>query len=63
MFKCVKYIKCVNKLNFISYTPFCSPAQVNIVNIGTVATEIYSASMDNVLATGVTATLLASDGV
>lgn len=38
-------------------------AQVNIVNIGNVATEIQSASRDNVLATGVTATLLASDGV
>ncbi|XP_067435384.1 circularly permutated Ras protein 1 [Thunnus thynnus] len=37
--------------------------RVNIVSIGTVATEIQSASMDNVLATGVTATLLASDGV
>nr|XP_020479949.1 circularly permutated Ras protein 1-like [Monopterus albus] len=37
--------------------------RVNIVNTGTVATEIQSASMDNVLATGVTATLLASDGV
>lgn len=40
-----------------------STAQVNIVNNGTVATEIQSASTDNVLATGVTATLLASDGV
>ncbi|KAM7366532.1 hypothetical protein PAMP_015967 [Pampus punctatissimus] len=37
--------------------------QVNIVSIGTVATEIQSASMDNVLATGVMATLLAFDGV
>ncbi|XP_026209156.1 circularly permutated Ras protein 1 [Anabas testudineus] len=37
--------------------------RVNIVNIGNVATEIQSASRDNVLATGVTATLLASDGV
>uniref|UniRef100_A0A665VRT7 Uncharacterized protein n=1 Tax=Echeneis naucrates TaxID=173247 RepID=A0A665VRT7_ECHNA len=37
--------------------------RVNIVNIGTIATEIQSASMDNVLATGVTATLLGSDGM
>ncbi|KAM4537120.1 circularly permutated Ras protein 1 isoform 1-T1 [Odontesthes bonariensis] len=37
--------------------------RVNIVSIGTVATEIQSVSADNVLATGVTATLLASDGV
>ncbi|KAK2862829.1 hypothetical protein Q5P01_002362 [Channa striata] len=37
--------------------------RVNIVNIGNVATEIQSASMDNVLATNVMATLLASDGV
>lgn len=38
-------------------------AQVNIVSIGTVAREIQSVSEDNVLATGVKATLLASDGV
>ncbi|XP_029023449.1 circularly permutated Ras protein 1 [Betta splendens] len=37
--------------------------KVNIVNIGNVATEIEMASMDNVMATGVTATLLASEGV
>uniref|UniRef100_A0A8C4HBF9 VWFA domain-containing protein n=1 Tax=Dicentrarchus labrax TaxID=13489 RepID=A0A8C4HBF9_DICLA len=37
--------------------------RVNMVSIGTVATEIQSASMDNVLATGVKATLLAPDGV
>ncbi|XP_070786140.1 circularly permutated Ras protein 1 [Enoplosus armatus] len=37
--------------------------RVNMVSIGTVATEIQSASMDSVLATGVTATLLAPDGV
>ncbi|XP_039677508.1 circularly permutated Ras protein 1 isoform X1 [Perca fluviatilis] len=37
--------------------------RINIVSIGTVATEIQSASMDNILATGVTATLLAPDGV
>ncbi|XP_073330514.1 circularly permutated Ras protein 1 [Pagrus major] len=37
--------------------------RVNMVSIGTVATEIQLASMDNVLATGVTATLLAPDGV
>ncbi|KAL7374603.1 hypothetical protein ABVT39_003736 [Epinephelus coioides] len=37
--------------------------RVNIVSIGTVATEIQSASMDNILATGVTATLLAPDGM
>ncbi|XP_030286779.1 circularly permutated Ras protein 1 [Sparus aurata] len=37
--------------------------RVNMVSIGTVATEIQLASIDNVLATGVTATLLASDGV
>ncbi|TKS93024.1 Circularly permutated [Collichthys lucidus] len=37
--------------------------EVNMVSIGTVATEIQSASIDNVLATGVTATLLAPDGV
>lgn len=37
--------------------------RVNIVNIGTVATEIQSALADNVLATGVTVTLLAADGV
>ncbi|XP_071402280.1 uncharacterized protein, partial [Centroberyx affinis] len=36
---------------------------VNIVNIGTVATEIQSDMVDNVLATGATATLLAPDGV
>ncbi|XP_069028282.1 circularly permutated Ras protein 1 [Embiotoca jacksoni] len=37
--------------------------RVNIVSIGTVATEIQSVSVDNVLATGVTATVLAPDGV
>ncbi|KAK5608179.1 hypothetical protein CRENBAI_003088 [Crenichthys baileyi] len=37
--------------------------RVNIVTIGTVATEIQSISEDNVLATSVTATLLAADGV
>ncbi|XP_056156246.1 circularly permutated Ras protein 1 [Lampris incognitus] len=37
--------------------------RVNIINIGTVATEIQSALLDNVLATGVTLTLLAPDGV
>lgn len=37
--------------------------RVNMVSIGTVATEIQSASRDNVLATGVTATLLAPAGV
>ncbi|XP_028263130.1 circularly permutated Ras protein 1 [Parambassis ranga] len=37
--------------------------RVNIVSIGNVATEIQSVSVDNVLATGVTATLLAPDGV
>ncbi|XP_035004229.1 circularly permutated Ras protein 1 isoform X1 [Hippoglossus stenolepis] len=37
--------------------------RVNIVSIGTIATEIQSASMDNVLATGVTATLVACDGI
>lgn len=37
--------------------------RVNMVDIGTVAKEIQLASIDNVLATGVTATLLASDGV
>ncbi|XP_076023762.1 circularly permutated Ras protein 1 [Genypterus blacodes] len=37
--------------------------RVNIVNIGTVASEIQSASIDNVLATSVTATLLAAEGV
>lgn len=37
--------------------------RVNMVSIGTVATEIQSASMDNVLATGVTATLFAHEGV
>uniref|UniRef100_UPI003AABEFBA circularly permutated Ras protein 1 n=1 Tax=Centroberyx gerrardi TaxID=166262 RepID=UPI003AABEFBA len=37
--------------------------RVNIVNIGTVATEIQSDMVDNVLATGATATLLAPDGV
>ncbi|XP_069374439.1 circularly permutated Ras protein 1 isoform X2 [Paralichthys olivaceus] len=37
--------------------------RVNIVSIGTIATEIHSASMDNVLATGVTATLVACDGI
>ncbi|XP_012732057.2 circularly permutated Ras protein 1 isoform X2 [Fundulus heteroclitus] len=37
--------------------------RVNIVSIGTVATEIQSISEDNVLATSVTATLLAPDGV
>lgn len=40
-----------------------SPAQVNVVSIGTIATEIQLASIDNVLATGVRATLLAPDGV
>ncbi|XP_006803499.1 uncharacterized protein si:dkey-9k7.3 [Neolamprologus brichardi] len=38
-------------------------SKVNIVSIGTVAREIQSVSEDNVLATGVKATLLASDGV
>ncbi|XP_054457674.1 circularly permutated Ras protein 1 [Anoplopoma fimbria] len=37
--------------------------RVNIVSIGTVATEIQSASMDNILATGVVATVFAPDGV
>uniref|UniRef100_A0A4W6CHM8 Si:dkey-9k7.3 n=1 Tax=Lates calcarifer TaxID=8187 RepID=A0A4W6CHM8_LATCA len=37
--------------------------RVNIVSLGTIASEMQSASMDNVLATGVTATLLASDGM
>ncbi|XP_062239845.1 circularly permutated Ras protein 1 [Platichthys flesus] len=37
--------------------------RVNIVSIGTIATEIQSASLDNVLATGVTATLVACDGI
>ncbi|XP_029932590.1 circularly permutated Ras protein 1 isoform X2 [Myripristis murdjan] len=37
--------------------------RVNIVNIGTVATEIQSDLVDNVRATGVMATLLAPDGV
>ncbi|XP_070710715.1 circularly permutated Ras protein 1 [Pempheris klunzingeri] len=37
--------------------------RVNMVSIGTVATEIQSASVDNVLATGVRATLLAPDGM
>ncbi|XP_061565884.1 circularly permutated Ras protein 1 [Cololabis saira] len=37
--------------------------RVNIVSIGNVATQVQSLSEDNVLATGVTATLLASDGV
>uniref|UniRef100_A0A4W5KLD4 Uncharacterized protein n=1 Tax=Hucho hucho TaxID=62062 RepID=A0A4W5KLD4_9TELE len=40
-----------------------STVQVNIVSIGTVATEIQSALADNILATGVMATLLAADGV
>lgn len=42
------------------YTP---PSQINIVNIGTVATEIQSAIADNVLATSVMATLLVPDGM
>uniref|UniRef100_A0AAQ4QH23 VWFA domain-containing protein n=1 Tax=Gasterosteus aculeatus aculeatus TaxID=481459 RepID=A0AAQ4QH23_GASAC len=37
--------------------------KVNIVSIGTVATEIRSACVDNILATGVTATMFAPDGV
>ncbi|KAL1022359.1 hypothetical protein UPYG_G00025650 [Umbra pygmaea] len=37
--------------------------RVNIVNIGTVATEIQSALADNILATGVKATLIAADGM
>ncbi|XP_071020030.1 circularly permutated Ras protein 1 [Oncorhynchus clarkii lewisi] len=37
--------------------------RVNTVSIGTVATEIQSALADNILATGVMATLLAADGV
>lgn len=37
--------------------------QINIVNIGTVATEIQSAIADNVLATSVMATLLVPDGM
>lgn len=40
-----------------------SHAQVNMVSVSTVATEIQLASMDNVLATGVTATLLTPEGV
>lgn len=39
------------------------PSQINIVNIGTVATEIQSAIADNVLATSVMATLLVPDGM
>ncbi|XP_016325332.1 uncharacterized protein LOC107675486 [Sinocyclocheilus anshuiensis] len=42
---------------------FSSTFQINIVNIGTVATEIQSAVADNVLATSVMATLLAPDGM
>ncbi|XP_066537693.1 circularly permutated Ras protein 1 [Hoplias malabaricus] len=37
--------------------------RINIVNIGTVATEIQTALADNVLATNVLATLLAPEGV
>ncbi|XP_047448203.1 circularly permutated Ras protein 1 [Mugil cephalus] len=37
--------------------------RVNIVSTGTVATEIELVTVDNILATGVTATLLAADGV
>uniref|UniRef100_A0A3Q3MK70 Circularly permutated Ras protein 1-like n=1 Tax=Labrus bergylta TaxID=56723 RepID=A0A3Q3MK70_9LABR len=37
--------------------------QVNMVSVGTVATEIQSASNDNVVVTGVMATLLAPDGM
>ncbi|KAM3590683.1 uncharacterized protein V6R79_014198 [Siganus canaliculatus] len=37
--------------------------RVNVVSLGTVAAEIELASLDNVLATGVTATLLAADGI
>ncbi|KAG7233379.1 hypothetical protein INR49_007109 [Caranx melampygus] len=37
--------------------------RVNIVSLGTIASQIQTASMDNVLATSVTATLLASDGM
>lgn len=37
--------------------------RINIVNIGTVATEIQSAISDNVLATSVMATLLVPDGM
>ncbi|XP_030018699.1 circularly permutated Ras protein 1-like [Sphaeramia orbicularis] len=37
--------------------------RVNIVTIGTIATEIQLASMDNVLATGAELTLLAADGI
>uniref|UniRef100_A0A9J8AF22 Si:dkey-9k7.3 n=1 Tax=Cyprinus carpio carpio TaxID=630221 RepID=A0A9J8AF22_CYPCA len=37
--------------------------RINIVNVGTVATEIQSAIADNVLATSVMATLLAPDGM
>lgn len=46
---------------FVAQHP--SLPQVNTVNIGTVASEIQSASEDNVLATGVTLTLLSADGV
>lgn len=45
------------------YEPVGAAAQVNIVSIGTVATEIRSACVDNILATGVTATMFAPDGV
>ncbi|XP_060888044.1 circularly permutated Ras protein 1 isoform X2 [Labrus mixtus] len=37
--------------------------RVNMVSVGTVATEIQSASNDNVVVTGVMATLLAPDGM
>lgn len=40
-----------------------SHLQVNIVTVGTIATEIQLASLDNVLATNATATLLAAEGV
>lgn len=40
-----------------------SHVQVNTVSVGTVASEIQLASLDNVLATNVTATLLAAKGV
>lgn len=40
-----------------------SHVQVNTVTVGTVASEIQLASLDNVLATNVTATLLAAKGM
>lgn len=59
----VASLYCILYMKLILQVYVTSPAQVNMVSIGTVAAEIQLASSDNVLATQVVATLFAPDGV